>query len=191
MIIFIPRFWIDWQQKQMQDQIEELEYIKNNMIASSNSSLMSNETDDVEMDLPKVEHRPNYTELRRKSLLFLHEAQRLADERRASLARTTTIDIPISDKSEDTSDHEKDQSFSFDQRSEETSDTANLNDFKENPSTSEYFFIQLFFLENYSMFRTHYSGSNCPTIFATSKSFSFHNIFTVYLYQYRRTKQIF
>ncbi len=131
----ISRFWIDWQQKQMQDQIEELEYIKNNMPASSNSSLLSNETEENETDHSKIDHRPNHTEIRRRSLLFLHEAQRLANERRASLARSTTIDTPIPDKNENTSDHDDHRSFSFDQRSEETSDTANLNDLNEHPPT--------------------------------------------------------
>jgi hypothetical protein len=79
----------------------------------------------------------------------LHEAQRLADERRASLARATTIDETISDKDEDASDHEKEQTFNFDQRSEEAADAANINDFKENPPTGEYcfFFVQIFFIK--------------------------------------------
>ena len=111
------RFWIDWQQKQMQDQIEELEYIKNNMTFSSNSSLFSNETDE--------NNRPNYDRIRRESLLFLHEAQRLANQRRASLAQTMSVE-----KSPE-NDDDDDQIFNFEQRSEETNDTANLSDFKQ------------------------------------------------------------
>jgi len=136
-LMFLSRFWIDWQQKQMQDQIEELEYIKNNMDCSSSSSLLSNETEENRMDSSIANRRTNYGELRRNSLLFLHEAERLANERRASLAQTTTVHTSIPENLEkisDLSDSDDHKSFNFDQRSVETIDTANLNDLNEVPS---------------------------------------------------------
>ena len=45
------RFWIDWQQKQMQERLEELEYIKSNMNFGSTSSIPSNE---VVENLPEL-----------------------------------------------------------------------------------------------------------------------------------------
>jgi len=121
----------------MQDQIEELEYIKNNMDCSSSSSLLSNETEENRMDSSIANRRTNYGELRRNSLLFLHEAERLANERRASLAQTTTVHTSIPENLEkisDLSDSDDHKSFNFDQRSVETIDTANLNDLNEVPS---------------------------------------------------------
>jgi hypothetical protein len=135
--MFLSRFWIDWQQKQMQDRIEELEYIKNNMDCSSSSSLLSNETEENRMDSSIANRRTNYGELHRNSLLFLHEAERLANERRASLAQTTTVHTSIPENLEkisDLSDSDDHKSFNFDQRSVETIDTANLNDLNEVPS---------------------------------------------------------
>jgi hypothetical protein len=120
----------------MQDRIEELEYIKNNMDFSSNSSLLSNEADENGMNPSTVNHSNNYDAIRRESLLFLHQAQRLANERRASLARTATIDASIPKeikKTSNLSDNDDHSSFNFDQRSEETNDTANLNDLIELP----------------------------------------------------------
>jgi hypothetical protein len=120
----------------MQDRIEELEYIKNNMDFSSNSSLLSNEADENGMNPSTVNHSNNYDAIRRESLLFLHQAQRLANERRASLARTATIDASIPKeikKISNLSDNDDHSSFNFDQRSEETNDTANLNDLIELP----------------------------------------------------------
>jgi hypothetical protein len=121
----------------MQEQIEELEYIKQNIGYGSSSSLLSNETDENGTDFSIPDRRTNYDDMRRKSLLFLHEAHRLANERRTSLARTTTINtsIPkIDEKTTDLSDNDEHNSFNFDQRSEETADTANLNDVNEIPS---------------------------------------------------------
>jgi len=120
----------------MQDKIEELEYIKNNMDFSSNSSLLSNEADENGMNPSTVNRPNNYDAIRRESLLFLHQAQRLADERRASLAQTATIDASIPKeikKTSNLSDNDDHSSFNFDQRSEETNDTANLNDLIELP----------------------------------------------------------
>jgi hypothetical protein len=134
--MFLSRFWIDWQQKQMQDRIEELEYIKNNMDCSSSSSLLSNETEENRMDSSIANRRTNYGKLRRNSLLFLHEAERLANERRASLARATTLDESILKTIKETSylsDNDDHNSFNFDQRSEETANTANLKDLDEIP----------------------------------------------------------
>jgi hypothetical protein len=148
-LIFLSRFWIDWQQKQMQDQIEELEYIKSHMGFNSTSSLLSNETDENEMDPPIGNRRNSDDDLRRKSFLFLQEAKRLANERRASLARTTTIDESISEnieKPSDVSDNDDHNSFDFDQRSEETADTANLNDLNEGPSSKYLFFLFEYFI---------------------------------------------
>jgi gamma-glutamylcysteine synthetase len=123
----------------MQDQIEELEYIKNNIDCGSSSSLVLNGTDENGMD-PSVANRgTNYDEMRRKSVLFLHEAQRLANERRASQLRQTTMDASISnhlEKISDSSENDDHNSFNFDQRSEETIDTANLNDLNEISPTS-------------------------------------------------------
>ena len=136
----------------MQDQIEELEYIKNNMIDSSNSSLPSLETDENENDLAMSD--------RRKSLMFIYEAQRLANERRASLARAVTTDELTSkendrrriglvraatiDQSTPTpkknrSDLHELHSFNFDQRSEVSSDRGNLDELNESPSHGQYF----------------------------------------------------
>jgi hypothetical protein len=115
----------------VQDQIEELEYIKNNIDCGSSSSLLLNGTDENGMDPPVVNRGTNYDEMRRKSVLFLHEAQRLANERRASRVRQTTMDASISnhlEKISDSSENDDHNSFNFDQRSEETTDTANLND---------------------------------------------------------------
>jgi len=129
----------------MQDKIEELEYIKNNMDFSSNSSLLSNENDENGMN-PSTENRPtDYDTIRRESLLFLHQAQRLANERRASLAQTATMDTSILKKikkTPDLSDNDDHSSFNFDQRSEESIDTANLKDLDELPP-SEYLFFFL------------------------------------------------
>lgn len=118
----------------MQDQIEELEYIKNNIDYSSCSSLLSNETDDNGMDYPLMNRQMSRDEMRRESILFLQEAQRLANERRASLARTSALDVltpKTIERLTELSDHEDHSSFNFDQRSEESLDTANLNDLNE------------------------------------------------------------
>lgn len=109
----------------MQDRIEELEYIKTNMTLGSNSSLFSNETD---------ENTPmNYDQLRRESLLFLHEAQRLANERRTSLAQLASLTQESDEETTDTLEDNEPQTFTFDQRSEETNETANLTDFQPVP----------------------------------------------------------
>lgn len=136
-LLFLSRFWMDWQQKQMQDQIEELEYIKNNMDFSSCSSLLSNETDENGMDAPLINRQNTRDGMRRESLFFLQEANRLANERRASLARTATIDAltpKTIERLTELSDHDDHSSFNFDQRSEESIDTANLNDQNETSS---------------------------------------------------------
>ena len=117
----------------MQDRIEELEYIKNNMEFSSNPSLFSNETEENPMDFSLVNSQTNYDRMRRESLMFLHEAQRLANERRASLARLPTGDVSTSESTEkisDVSENDEHNTFNFDQRSEEPNDAADLNDFK-------------------------------------------------------------
>ncbi|CAF4052694.1 unnamed protein product, partial [Adineta steineri] len=128
------RFWIDWQQKQMQDRIDELEYIKNNLGCSPGSSL---HTDENGIDyLPEDSHRIN-DDIRRRSVLYSHEAQRLANERRTSLARTTTFDEIIPKQNiEETSpvfDNDDQSSFNFDQRSDKIDDIADLSDLDENP----------------------------------------------------------
>ena len=120
----------------MQDQLEELEYIKNNMTYSSNSSLPSNEIEEQAAEtLLNSDRRNSPDAQRRKRLLFLHEAQRLAKERRTSLAQTPTSEEKASSKpikpvapfSLDEEDEPTD-SFNFDQRSEENTDTANLKE---------------------------------------------------------------
>jgi len=103
---FLSRFWIDWQQKQMQNRIEELEYIKNKRTSSH----------DVDLT----------TKNPRESLLSHHDIKH-----RISLPRSTTHDRIVSmsidneTSSSSTDDH---SSFSFDQRSDDGTDTADLND---------------------------------------------------------------
>lgn len=110
----------------MQDQIEELEYIKNNIGCSPKVSLLSNEVDENNPESSKFNRRTSYDDLYRQSFAYLTEAKRLANERRASLARTSTIDDSIHE-----SDDDDENSLSFDQRSIESTDTANINDFNE------------------------------------------------------------
>ncbi|CAF1654662.1 unnamed protein product, partial [Adineta ricciae] len=93
------RFWIDWQQKQMQEQIEELEYIKNNLRRSPTTSILANETDENGIDGFVIDPHLRNNEARRRSALYLQEAQRLANERRTSLARTTTLNESIPENS--------------------------------------------------------------------------------------------
>ncbi|CAF0764515.1 unnamed protein product [Adineta steineri] len=128
------RFWIDWQQKQMQDRIDELEYIKNNLGCSPGSSLHTDENGIGYS--PEDSHRIN-DDIRRRSVLYSHEAQRLANERRTSLARTTTFDEIIPKQNiEDISpvfDNDDQSSFNFDQRSDKIDDIADLSDLDENP----------------------------------------------------------
>ncbi|CAF2922643.1 unnamed protein product [Rotaria sp. Silwood2] len=128
------RFWIDWQQKQMQDRIEELECIKNNIGCSSCSSLVSNETDENAIDISKLDYPTSYEELYRQSLLYLQEAQRLTNEHSVNLAQTTNADTKNTKDTSDMSDEDDHHSFNFDQRSEETLDTAHLNDLNAIPS---------------------------------------------------------
>ena len=122
----------------MQEQIEELEYIKSNLSHSSNGSLLSNEVDENTMDSGgPADLRRDYDALRRKSVLFLHEAHRLANERRAGLARTAAIDETRSKRtnyesslsSPDSDDNEADQTaFNFDHRSEDDEEVVNLTE---------------------------------------------------------------
>jgi hypothetical protein len=118
----------------MQDRIEELEYIKNNIGCSPSSSLLSMETDENGMDQLSLDNRSSYDDIRRKSLLFLHEAQRLANERRVSLAQPPAVDETIlknTTNDSHLSDNEDHSTFSFDQRSdeeEEEDNTANLHE---------------------------------------------------------------
>lgn len=120
----------------MQDQLEELEYIKNNMTYSSNSSLPSNEVEEQAAEtLLNSDRRNSPDAQRRKRLLFLHEAQRLAKERRTSLAQTPSSEERASSKSIKPAasysldeEDEPTDSFNFDQRSEEDIDTANLKE---------------------------------------------------------------
>ncbi|UJR30898.1 hypothetical protein I4U23_018408 [Adineta vaga] len=137
------RFWIDWQQKQMQERIDELEYIKNNLGCSPSSSLLLNEMEDNRTDTSAINPRLFDNEVRRKSVLYLQEAQRLANERRTSLARTASFNesrpenfIETSSVYDNVSDNDDDNesSFNFDQRSDDTIETANLSDFDEIPS---------------------------------------------------------
>ncbi|CAF2499250.1 unnamed protein product [Rotaria sp. Silwood2] len=128
------RFWIDWQQKQMQDRIEELECIKNNIGCSSCSSLVSNETDENAIDISKLDYPTSYEKLYRQSLLYLQEAQRLTNEHSVNLAQTTNADTKNTKDTSDMSDEDDHHSFNFDQRSEETLDTAHLNDLNAIPS---------------------------------------------------------
>ena len=119
---------------------------------SSHSSLPSNETDENEVDFATMG--------RRKSLLFLYEAQRLANERRASLARAVTTDESTSKDTdrraslvraatigESTPKLKEHRTFNFDQRSEETSDVANLDELNESPLTGQYHSFQVFLIE--------------------------------------------
>jgi len=120
----------------MQDRIEELEYIKSNIGCNPGSSLHANDIDENGEDYTTIDPRIMNDEVRRKSVLFLHQAQRLANERRASLARATTLDESILKTIKETSyfsDNDDHNSFNFDQRSEETDDTASLNDLDEIP----------------------------------------------------------
>jgi hypothetical protein len=92
LFFFSSRFWIDWQQKQMQNRIEELECMKKN-----------------DLDSPITN--------RRKSLLLLHELQhRMSLSRSKPLNRviSTSMDTETSSSSSTTDDHSL---FNFDRRS--------------------------------------------------------------------------
>ena len=134
------RFWIDWQQKQMQEQIEELEYIKNNLRRSPTTSILTNETDENGIDGFVINPHLHNSEARRRSVLYLQEAQRLANERRTSLARTATLNESIPENSLETSsiydnDSDNESLFDFDRRSDETIEPANLSDVDEVPAS--------------------------------------------------------
>ena len=121
----------------MQDRIEELEYIKSNLGRSPGSLSVANDADDNGVD-PRVLH----DEIRRRSIVYLKEAQRLANERRTSLARVATFDEPIPEKNVETSsvyDNDNESSFSFDQRSETTVDSADLSEYDELPASKNGF----------------------------------------------------
>jgi hypothetical protein len=118
----------------MQEQIDELEYIKSNLTFGSSVSLPSNEIDDNTMDMPTtIDYRTDQNKNRRKRLTFLHEAQRLANERRTSLAHIESLDEHTTDNGSDqtqssSDDHAQQSSFNFDQRSEDDTDAGNLDD---------------------------------------------------------------
>lgn len=124
----------------MQEQIEELEYIKSNLRRSPTTSILANETDENETDGSVIDPRFRDNEARRRSALYLQEAQRLANERRTSLARTTTLNESIPENSLETSsvydnDSDNESLFDFDQRSDETIEPANLSDVDEVPAS--------------------------------------------------------
>ncbi|CAF0776176.1 unnamed protein product [Didymodactylos carnosus] len=75
------RFWLDWYEKQMQEKIAELEYIRENLGCSPHSLLNRYNV---------IEHQQE-NDIRRKSVLFLYEAQRLANKRRQLLGRSNTV----------------------------------------------------------------------------------------------------
>ena len=109
----------------MQEQLEELEYIKNNMKSSSNSSIPSNEIDENLPDMLMNSSVPMATPIddsRRKRFNFLQEAKRLAQERRDSQLSQWRRSI----SNEPSHSSEENESFNFDQRSEEDHDTAYL-----------------------------------------------------------------
>ncbi|CAF4185381.1 unnamed protein product [Rotaria socialis] len=133
------RFWLDWQQKQMQDQIEELEYIKNNIQCTPNFPSFPNAVETKDTDLSKLNRQTSYDDLCRQRLTFLQEANRLANERRASLVQSATLDETIPEKIKNEShkrDEDDERSIIFDQRSQGSIDTAHINDFDEFPSDS-------------------------------------------------------
>ena len=176
----------------MQEQLEELEYIKNNMTYSSNSSLPSNETEEQAAEtLPNTARRHSPDAQRRKRLLFLHEAQRLVEERRTSLAQTPTSEekvskrfkplVPVSfEEEEEEEDDEQTDSFNFDQRSEEDKDTANLQEVSPGECYSP-------FLISFAicLCRAHHSG---PVVSSHhSSSISFEHVLAIYLCQCTRS----
>ncbi|CAF2255131.1 unnamed protein product [Rotaria magnacalcarata] len=133
------RFWLDWQQKQMQDQIEELEYIKNNINCTPNTPSFPNAVETKDADLSKLNCRTSYDDRYRQSLTFLQEANRLANERRVSLVRSATLDETIPEKRKTKAhqlDEDDERSLIFDQRSQESIDAVHINDFDEIPSDS-------------------------------------------------------
>lgn len=109
----------------MQEQLEELEYIKNNMNLGSNSSIPSNEIDENLPELLTNSSLPSSIPIddsRRKRASLFQQAKRLAQERRNS--QLSQLKQSISNDRSNSS--EENEPFSFDQRSEEDHDTANL-----------------------------------------------------------------
>ena len=128
---------MDWQEKQMQDQIEELEYIKNNIHCTPNTPSCPIAIEKKDTDLSKLNRRTSYDDLYRQSLLFLQEANRLANERRTSLVRSATLDETKPEKIKNRShksDEDDERSMTFDQRSQASIDAAHIPDLDEIPS---------------------------------------------------------
>ena len=130
----------------MQDQIEELEYIKNNLNFTRSPSLISDESDNNRMNSKSMDYRASYDELYRQNLLFFQEAQRLADERRVRTAVANERRRNNNDSISRFSNEDDQSSLNFDQRSVEI-DTAQMIDFDE-ILTGQYTFM-LFLLPDH------------------------------------------
>ncbi|CAF0944223.1 unnamed protein product [Rotaria sordida] len=103
------RFWIHWQQKQMQNRIDELEYIKNKLTSPN----------EINLTPPTTNQQKNY---------LLHrnvQDHHISPPQTATFNIITTTNIGNKTSSSNTNNH---CSFNFDQQSTDRVNRDNLND---------------------------------------------------------------